>query len=241
MLGSMLDLAGGLFAAGSARRESRANRRQAQQQFDQQMDASVQRRVADAKKAGIHPLFALGASVGASPTLSVGGPSGAADIVARSAAGAGRKILDAQIAALEAETSKSNAEAYLAASQAKRTETEMASTGRDNDPLQEMVVAPLRRATIWNKQYTGPEKPPGPPHLYKRWYDNARKRDIWLINQEAGLDELGQAYAVGEISTDEVSRWWDAYVKAMNWTNAKIATEWRKFTKKWGTQAQRSR
>ena len=57
---------GGLVGAKSARRQ----RRQAQAQFDAQMDETIQRRVADAKKAGIHPLFALGASAGASPTLS---------------------------------------------------------------------------------------------------------------------------------------------------------------------------
>ncbi len=47
--------------------------KQAQSQFDSQMDTSVQRRVQDAKKAGVHPLFALGGSAGATPTTFTSG------------------------------------------------------------------------------------------------------------------------------------------------------------------------
>lgn len=43
---------------------------QSKRQFRQQMDEVIQRRVADARKAGVHPLYALGMS-GASPTASV--------------------------------------------------------------------------------------------------------------------------------------------------------------------------
>ncbi len=65
---SLLDLGGfGLDFFGS-----RSAAKNAKRQFDSQMDYSIQRRVADARAAGIHPLFALGASVGASPTLSAG-------------------------------------------------------------------------------------------------------------------------------------------------------------------------
>jgi len=56
------------------------NRKIAKEQFNAQMDESVQRRVADAQKAGIHPLFALGASVGASPTTHVSAGSSTENI-----------------------------------------------------------------------------------------------------------------------------------------------------------------
>lgn len=72
-------LAGAAISAGASlvggamnRRAQKKANRQAQYQFDQQMDYSIQRRVADAKKAGIHPLYALGASPGASPTIMAG-------------------------------------------------------------------------------------------------------------------------------------------------------------------------
>lgn len=61
---------GGLFGRDSAKDQQRLS----QQQFNAQMDQSIQRRVADAKKAGVHPLFALGASAGASPTMSTSQP-----------------------------------------------------------------------------------------------------------------------------------------------------------------------
>lgn len=66
-------IAGSLIGGRSARKAAKKQAAQAQYQFDQQMDYSIQRRVADAKKAGIHPLYALGASPGASPTMSMSG------------------------------------------------------------------------------------------------------------------------------------------------------------------------
>lgn len=76
MLDQLLNIGG--FLSGVAgdimgSKDARRNRQMAQHQFNEQMDHSVRRRVEDAKRAGIHPLFALGASAGASPTLSAGG------------------------------------------------------------------------------------------------------------------------------------------------------------------------
>lgn len=60
-----------LYGAGAA---DRANRRAMQKQYDLgvQFDSTaIQRRVQDAEKAGVHPLFALGASPAQGPSLSV--------------------------------------------------------------------------------------------------------------------------------------------------------------------------
>lgn len=61
-------LLGGFLGDKSAKDQARL----AKDQFNQQMDHSIRRRVEDAKRAGIHPLYALGASVGSSPTIMAG-------------------------------------------------------------------------------------------------------------------------------------------------------------------------
>jgi len=61
----------------------------AKQAFDTQQHRTIQNRVADAKAAGLHPLFALGASGGGSPSISMSGaPSaGAAGTISGGPAG----------------------------------------------------------------------------------------------------------------------------------------------------------
>lgn len=69
LLGSIAgSVIGGLFDRSEQKRSLKAS----QAQFNQQMDHSVRRRVEDAKRAGIHPLFALGASLNTSPTIMAG-------------------------------------------------------------------------------------------------------------------------------------------------------------------------
>lgn len=63
-------------AAGASSLIGLKGQKDAKKQFNEQMDSSISRRVDDAKRAGIHPLFALGSSAGASPTLSSGGGLG---------------------------------------------------------------------------------------------------------------------------------------------------------------------
>lgn len=106
------------------------NRQQAKKQFRQNMDESIQRRVADAKKAGIHPLFALGGSLGASPTFMAGQSplGGAAASVARAAViGGGKKLLgigksleQAQVRAMNASASRDEAAAAATLSETAR-------------------------------------------------------------------------------------------------------------------------
>lgn len=108
----------------------------AKKQFNEQMDNSVTRRVEDAKKAGVHPLFALGASVGASPTIQatqnsqVGANLGriVQDTVNR---GEDRDIKTAQIRALNAAASADEALAIQRLSVDSIGRQGLAAQGRD--------------------------------------------------------------------------------------------------------------
>lgn len=163
MFGDLLKLGGTLW-------EGSKNRKQSKKQFKMQMDESIQRRVADAQKAGVHPLFALGASVGASPTNVVG--SGVGDALGNIGAAIDRKIRSkgekasaaaeadrvdkltaAQINQANAAAGRDAAEAALLASQQRRLETDMYSTGHDHSALesQGLVTFPLgKQPTIDN-------------------------------------------------------------------------------------------
>lgn len=136
MLGNLLDFAGGLLSSRRQKRYHRDAMNLSREQFAAQMDESIQRRVKDAQAAGIHPLFAMGASVGASPTASVGGrsPSGSAvgDALSRVASRiAGSKLVKAQIRSEEASASRDEAEAAFINSQRARLTQEMGARGHD--------------------------------------------------------------------------------------------------------------
>lgn len=108
-----LDFVGGLMGRSSARKQQA----QAASQFRQQMDESVQRRVADAKKAGIHPLFALGANVGSSPTISTNQP----DSSMQTALGTMANTLN-KLETNKAQAARDHAQAALFDSERKRIE-----------------------------------------------------------------------------------------------------------------------
>lgn len=57
----------------AAGRRWQAEYDEAKRQFNINTNEAIQRRVKDAQEAGIHPLFALGGSVGTSPTSAIGG------------------------------------------------------------------------------------------------------------------------------------------------------------------------
>lgn len=124
-----------LGAAASARSQAKSHRRQmelSQAQFDAQMDESVQRRVKDAQAAGVHPLFALGASAGASPTISAPGgykqdPKGAA----LSAMATTLNSLETN----QAQARRDNAQAMLFDSERRRIEQSLNAEGQDQKAL----------------------------------------------------------------------------------------------------------
>ena len=144
LLGAGSRILGGLFGRSSRRRAER----QAAGQFERQMnfaedmrDRRIQRTVADANKAGIHPLYALGASQNVSAPTFIAGQHGsgsglgtglaeAAGALGRSLAGKRvTPVQDAQIKMFGAQIEESNARASLARAEAdsirKRTEQQV--------------------------------------------------------------------------------------------------------------------
>ncbi len=85
-------LLGGLLGSSSSKKQAKKDRAMAQAQFDAQMDETIQRRVKDARSAGLHPLFALGASPGASPTAHISGQSDSGSFMAEGLGTAARSI-----------------------------------------------------------------------------------------------------------------------------------------------------
>lgn len=136
LLGLGLNFLGGAMGEMSASRNRRLQFRQmqqAQKQFDAQMDQSIQRRVKDAKSAGVHPLFALGASVGSSPTISSSSsePQGSPAQAALSSMAAQLGIIEGNRAAAK----RDEAQAALFDSERKRIEMGLNYKTQDNEAL----------------------------------------------------------------------------------------------------------
>lgn len=170
-IGALGSLAGGFIGSSSAKKA----RKQAQAQFNAQMDQSIQRRVIDAKKAGVHPLFALGASVGASPTISAGADNSMASGVEAAAQQTGnalqswgnRKIAaverDLGIRQAEANISRTEAERDLALAQAAAsTDAMLRQRANVTQDLNGQIEAPPKPRTLYTpagEQKTGPTMP----------------------------------------------------------------------------------
>lgn len=120
--------------------QSRA-RKEARRQFDQQMNESVQRRVLDARKAGVHPLFALGASVGASPTFQAGGESDPRQKALTSMAEALGVISQNRASA-----KRDEAEAALMDSERRRIEQDLNSRGSDLEATDKVIEPIIQRS-----------------------------------------------------------------------------------------------
>jgi len=176
-------LLGGLFGNKSAKKQAKQDYRR-QKEFAQN---TIQWKVADAKKAGLHPLYALGASGSFTPSNLAGG-YGTGDAI-RDAAGAvaegyaqskapppgtpiGR-LGQAQVELLESQEDRNSAEADLARSRAAR-EVQALNHTQDtqlfgNGEIPVTSSAPLK---------TGPLKPTTPSRMGgktirpdKRWSD----------------------------------------------------------------------
>lgn len=186
LAGAGLSLLGGMFGQKKADKSRALDRQMAQAQFDAQMDETIQRRIKDAQAAGIHPLFALGANAGASPTLSAGGDSSQAGAPMANALGkAGQLLANASIA-------KTHAEAQLAAAQAARVRQDMDSQGRD--AVAKIPDNPLG-ISLRTPEQGGDSQGRIPSRV--RSVD-PMGNEFTLPNPDLGLDEVGQVeYVLG--------------------------------------------
>lgn len=115
-------------------------------------DSAIQRRIADARSAGVHPLFALGGSVQSSPAFFMGGGSTAAQ---SPGGGGGGGIPDAmEVEAHKAAMRESAARAAVYEKQAEREDFALSA---------ERASALARAKQASNSQQDVLLLPPGPP------------------------------------------------------------------------------
>lgn len=133
MLGDLFKAATDVFGMS----EDYKARKQADKQFKSNQREAIQWRVKDAKAAGIHPLFALGASVGSSPTTHVGtsGAGQAARQLGETVKGIGDKRARAEAEALSkdlirAQINSENASASRDTAEAMYTDAQRAHLGQ---------------------------------------------------------------------------------------------------------------
>ncbi len=189
----------------------RSDRRRATEQFDAQMDQTIQRRVVDAKKAGIHPLFALGANAGASPTVYAGGggSSQIADVgrtavaaygaystakKAPAALAAQAALAAAQIGSLNASATRDESAALLNNANVARITQNAMSTGLDglDSPTQTTEGIIERNAARVTESFPGQpgvEAGVRPGTIAVRTPDGGK---ITILSPELGLDEIAQ-------------------------------------------------
>lgn len=210
---SMLAMGGMMDAMGMAfdMTEKKRDRKLSQRQFDQQMDHSVRRRVLDAQRAGIHPLFALGASVGASPTISYGGGEGPGKHLSNF----GNKL--AMSEAVKAATAKDYAEAAYWEAEAGRVRQEFNGKGRDANAgiVSGVTTFPYDIST---GAYLGPTEPYAPPIPATQPGRPGTKAGRGPAFQEF-QDDQGRVYRIfsEEMQADEINQ----VGMALQWTRHK--------------------
>lgn len=248
----LLDFASAALQAYGAHRSAKENAKQrnldralAQGQFDAQMDQTIQRRIADAKKAGIHPLFAMGASSGASPTMRAGGePTGSAAGDALSSLGqslALKAMNEANVRAANASATRDEAEAGLINSQKKRLEGEAISRGHDGVKTFPYGTNPGPDIQFGPAEFYNPQVPTSKrtgvrsgtqPGIVEVQLPDGRK--VELYDPDLGLDEIGQLKYAYERAIHAGT---DAMVAVRNWIGRNAGPNHRaRYFKKHGAQ-----
>lgn len=195
---------GGIFGRSSQKRQQAAQLAQAQRQFDAQMDESVQRRVKDAKAAGVHPLFALGASAGASPTISAQGESRGDPM--QSALSSMAETLNS-LETNKAQAARDHAQAQLFDSERKRIEQDLNTRGQDSEAQSTVKTFALPNDTgyIGPAEYYNPQVSTSSRQGVESGVHPARREVIdeagnvyTLPSPNMGMDEVGQVeYVLG--------------------------------------------
>lgn len=231
MLGNLLNLASLAYGVSRDRKSDAFEKQklaQAQGQFDAQMDTTIQRRLKDATAAGVHPLFALGASSGASPTISAGGGalsrgSGVTDALA----GISRRLAEEKLQesssasiANKSRAARDDAEAAFINSKTAQLSQEVASRGRDGTnvktfPLNEpdVVYGPSEfyAPQVPFSKRTGVRAGTAPGNVEVMMPDG---RKVELYDPDLGLDEIGQIKYAYERA---IHKGTDAMVAVRNW------------------------
>ncbi|AXL15457.1 DNA pilot protein [Microviridae sp.] len=204
LLGAGVQLLGGLFGKRSDDKQRQlysAQLRQAQGQFDSQMDESIQRRVKDAIAAGVHPLFALGGSAGASPTVAAGQPPQSSNSMQRAATNISQIM--AGMPSEKARVARDEAEAAYLNSEAAKNRLDIYTRGRDSlgnpdgagvkiHPMPD--TEPMGEATYYSPEIpkskaTGIRAGTSPGTIDAVMPDG---RHLNLYDPDLGLDEISQ-------------------------------------------------
>ena len=165
----------------------------AKDQFEYQKTLNqnqIQYKVADAKAAGLHPLYALGSSANFSPTsYTPTGQNETGSALGRGIAEAGRSVgnliaqnalVESQIGANKGAEARDMAAAALANSQIARAQGE-ANYRQDQDI---MLADGMRKSGFNSRQYaTTPIEP-----VYIKRYNNLKNRPEWHLNPELNLE-----------------------------------------------------
>lgn len=209
LLGLGLDFVGGLMGQRSKKKDQQLYRQQmaqAQGQFDAQMDQLVQRRVQDAKAVGVHPLFALGASVGSSPTIAAGNaPRGNPMHTALTNMARQLGVIETN----RASARRDEAEAMLLDSERKRIEQELNSRGQDSEAFKEINVVPKMRGSVYGPaEYYSPQVAKSQrqgvaagTHPGQVEYVTPTGDVYTLPSTDLNMDEIAQVkYAINEVN-----------------------------------------
>lgn len=219
-----LGLAGGVISdvfgskqAAKNRQLTREQMQMMQRQFDAQMDQSIQRRVVDARSAGIHPIFALGGGIGASPTAAIGGgePVRGSE-TGRAIANLGASLAEARIRQGGAAAKRDEAEAQLLDARRAVIEQELNHSGRDT--ISEISVYP-KQPLAWQSQIAKHRRERKGVPLYVNVYDQRTGQQQKLFNPALGLDEVGQLLYLnqqGKADRDAIIQWLGKKARQLN-------------------------
>ena len=205
LAGSAIEGLAGLFGASKSASAANRLRRQQQRQFDESMDNTILRRTRDARRAGIHPLAALGASPGAGPTLTGAGIGAEGEGIARAGAAVGRgisgkAIADATLAEINSRADLNEATAAFYRSQAAtRASTNPGTSGGelDENPMGRAIYESPRIAKSKSTGVTAGLTPRDTEYVRP---DGSVGR---MFNPDLGADEINQV----RLATAEYNNW----------------------------------
>lgn len=197
-------------SAGHARvmhRQDRIQREEMMRLANQREDTAIQRRVADAQAAGIHPLFALGASPGGGTAMTImegdgGDPGGVAAGIAESISAmkersrqgtldeAAAEMQRAQIEVLKSEAFRNNATAQSMLARGAQAANASQDGGTINFPTATVVGGP--KGSVETQPLKVTPVPPG-AHFRSAWGFNMKLDPRYAMNHaQLGQDRYGE-------------------------------------------------